>query len=118
QDEQIRRVVPVIEQLAQRVDVPISVDTSGARVAREALAAGAQIVNDVTALRGDPQMLEVLAEFHAAVCVMHMQGTPQTMQDAPHYDNVVQEIRDFLRARVEFLEREGIDRARIAVDPG
>ena len=118
ESEELRRVIPVIEALATQTTVPISVDTSKARVAAEALQAGAEIINDVTGLRGDPQMVRVAVESGAGVCAMHMQGTPQTMQDAPTYQDVVAEIREFLAARREELRAAGIDPARICLDPG
>jgi dihydropteroate synthase len=116
-DEEIRRVVPVIERLAAAVSVPISIDTRKAEVAREALRAGACIVNDVSGLR-DEAMAEVAVESGAAVVVMHMQGTPQTMQDDPRYDDVVEDVLAYLAGRVAWCEAVGIPRSRIAVDPG
>jgi dihydropteroate synthase len=117
-EEELRRVIPVIERIAPEVGRPISIDTSKAEVARQALAAGAAIINDVTALRGDPEMADVAAEFEAGVVLMHMQGVPSTMQRNPRYADVVAAVHDFLAARVEWCERRGIPRARIAVDPG
>jgi dihydropteroate synthase len=116
-DEEIRRVVPLIETLAARVVVPISVDTTKPEVARLALAAGASIVNDITAL-SDPAMLALAAEYEAGVVLMHMQGTPQTMQLDPHYDDVVTEVLAYLADRIAVAERAGIPRERIAIDPG
>ena len=107
-DEELRRVLPVVRGLCRQTSVPVSIDTSKAVVAREALAAGVEIINDVTGLEGDPEMLQVAAESGAGVCVMHMQGTPQTMQDQPTYGDVVQEIYDYLRARLEALLAAGI----------
>ena len=117
-EEELRRTIDVVAELTKRTAVPISIDTSKARVAREALAAGAEIINDVTGLEGDPAMLEVAAASKAGVCAMHMQGTPRTMQDAPRYADVVAEIHDYLRARRDKLEAAGIARERIALDPG
>jgi dihydropteroate synthase len=117
-DEELRRVVPAVEALAPRVAVPISVDTTKAEVARQALKAGASIINDITALGGDPDLARVVADAGAAVVLMHMQGTPGTMQDAPSYDDVVNVVHDFLARRVEWAEARGIPRARIAIDPG
>jgi dihydropteroate synthase len=111
-------VVPVIERLAGRLKAAISVDTMKAGVARAALEAGASILNDITALRGDPEMPRVAAETGAGVILMHMQGTPRTMQNAPHYDDVVGEVRDFLRQSALDALRWGIDPERIALDPG
>jgi dihydropteroate synthase len=108
----------VVEYLASHVQVPISIDTSKAVVAREAIEAGAEIINDVTALTGDPQMLAVAIETAAGVCAMHMQGTPQTMQDNPTYADVVGEVREYLRERRDALVAAGIARERICLDPG
>jgi dihydropteroate synthase len=116
-DEEIRRVIPVIEGLAGRLSVPISVDTSKPEVARLALDAGAVIVNDIGGL-SDPSMIEVVAGSGAGVVLMHMLGTPRTMQKNPHYDDVVSEVIDFLAARVDRAVASGIARERIAIDPG
>ena len=117
-DEELRRVIPVVDELCRETSLPISVDTSKSRVAREAADAGAQIVNDVTALSGDERMLETVVELEMAVCIMHMQGTPQTMQINPAYDDVVLEVSEFLARRREELVQAGVDPERIAVDPG
>lgn len=117
-EEELRRVVPVVAALAAQVAVPISVDTTKAEVARLALAAGATIVNDITALGGDAGMERVVRETGAGVILMHMRGEPQTMQDDPRYDDVVREVRDYLSHRIEWAEAQGIPRSRIAVDPG
>ncbi len=115
---ELARVMPVIEALRRRVSIPISIDTSKAVVAREALAGGAEIINDVTGLDGDPQMLDVARRSQAGLCVMHMQGSPQTMQDNPSYLDVVEEVFAYLAARRDALAIAGIDRARIALDVG
>lgn len=115
--EELRRVVPVIEGLAG-LDVEISVDTSKAAVAAAALDAGAGIVNDVTALRGDPEMAALCAERGATVVLMHMAGSPRTMQEAPAYEDVVAEVRAFLAARMEAAIAAGIAEERIWLDPG
>jgi len=117
-DEELRRVMPVIEALAAQVAVPLSIDTSKAAVARAALEAGAEIINDVTGLTADPEMLALAAESGAGVCAMHMQGTPQTMQDDPRYGNVVEEISEYLAARRNALVAAGIAPERICLDPG
>jgi dihydropteroate synthase len=117
-DEELQRVIPLIERLAASTQIPISIDTMKARVAREALAAGATIVNDVSALQFDEQMIEVCADSDCGVIVMHMQGTPQTMQHSPHYENVVEEVREFLAGRVAALDAAGIAPERIVLDPG
>ena len=114
-DEELARVVPVLEGLE---GVAVSIDTSKAEVARRALGLGAELVNDVTALRGDPGMAEVVAESGAFVCLMHMQGSPGTMQVAPQYDDVVSDVLAFLEERVAFAVDAGIAEERICVDPG
>lgn len=116
--EELRRVIPVIERLSDRTDATLSIDTSKAAVARVALAAGATLVNDVTGLEGDPDMLGVVVASGCQVGVMHMQGTPRTMQANPTYDNVVEQVKDYLAMRREALESAGIDRSRILLDPG
>ena len=117
-EEELRRVLPVVEALAGRVGVPVSVDTARAEVARRALLAGAGFVNDVTALRGDAAMAEVVAEAGCPVCLMHMSGQPKTMQDDPRYDDVVDEVLRFLEARMAFALSRGIREEQILVDPG
>jgi dihydropteroate synthase len=117
ENEELRRVLPVIERLAGEVGVPLSIDTSKPAVARGAFAAGARILNDVTGLE-DPAMIEVALDCGAAVCVMHMLGTPRTMQDNPYYDDVVTEVVDYLRRRRDTLVSAGIAQDRIALDPG
>jgi dihydropteroate synthase len=116
-EEELRRVIPVIEGLAAQVQIPLSIDTSKAEVARAALAAGATVLNDVCALR-EPGVLEVAAETGAAVCLMHMQGRPRDMQHAPQYEDVVTEVYDFLCERVEAAVGAGIAETQIIVDPG
>ncbi len=116
--EELRRVIPVIEAVCGRSRVPVSIDTSKAVVAREALAAGAEIINDVTALVGDPLMTQVASESQTGVCAMHMQGTPRTMQDDPRYDDVVGEILSYLQACRERLVASGLHAERIALDAG
>jgi dihydropteroate synthase len=115
--EELARVIPVIEALAGRVTVPISVDTTKPEVARRALEVGASIINDIRGL-DDLDLASIVAESGAGVVLMHMQGTPQTMQDDPRYDDVVREVFDDLARRVERAEGFGISRSRIAVDPG
>ena len=116
--EECRRAIPVVAAIARTVSVPISIDTSKAAVAREALYAGAVLVNDVTALRGDPAMVDVVASVGAGIVLMHMQGTPRTMQQAPHYDDVIGEISEFFEERIRFAETHGIVRRQIILDPG
>lgn len=117
-EEELRRVSDVVAGLAEATDVPISIDTSKAAVAEAAVAAGAEIINDVTGLEGDERMLAVALESHAGLCVMHMQGTPQTMQDDPRYEDVVQDIHGYLQARIDALTEAGVAAERICVDPG
>jgi dihydropteroate synthase len=138
-DEELRRVMPVVEALCSATgmrttgpanlksgatgsasaDRPIvSIDTSKARVAREVLAAGCEIINDITALTGDPEMLAVARDSQCGVCAMHMQGTPQTMQDNPTYTDIVAEILEYLRQRRDAIIAAGIDSERICLDPG
>ena len=114
-DEELERVEPVLEGLS---GLPVSIDTSKAVVARRALELGAELVNDVTALRGDPAMATVVADGDAFVCLMHMQGEPRTMQAAPHYDDVVSDVLAFLEQRIAFAVEHGIGEERICVDPG
>jgi len=114
-DEELARVEPVLEGLRGR---PVSIDTSKAAVAERALALGVELVNDVTALRGDPEMAGIVADGDAFVCLMHMQGEPRTMQVAPRYDDVVSDVLAFLEERVAFAVENGVAEERIAVDPG
>ena len=117
-DEEARRVVEVIRILKEQTQTPISIDTSKANVALAAVDAGAEIINDVTGLTGDPKMIEVALRTSAGVCAMHMQGTPQTMQDNPQYLDVVEDIYQYLRQRKDVLIDAGIEPARICLDPG
>jgi len=116
--EELRRLIPVVAAVAKAVKVPISVDTSKAAVARAAVDTGAVIINDVTALRGDPAMAGVVAESQTGLVLMHMQGTPQTMQKASHYEDVVKDVSSFLAERLQFAMSCGIARRRIILDPG
>jgi len=116
--EERRRLVPVVAAVAKAVSVPISVDTSKSEVARAAIDAGAIMVNDVTALRGDSTMVDVVAQAGTGLVLMHMQGTPDTMQHAPRYDDVVGEVAQFLAERIRFAIDHGVAKDRIVVDPG
>jgi dihydropteroate synthase len=116
-EQELERVVPVIEALAGEIPAPISVDTLKPAVMREAVAAGAGLINDVMALQA-PGAVETAAELKVPVCLMHMQGEPRTMQQEPHYDDVVAEVRDFLADRVAVCEAGGIRRDRLLLDPG
>src|SRR4051812_8464048 len=115
-DEELRRVVPVLEAIAG--EVPVSIDTAKAEVARRALALGAELVNDVTALRADPDLAGVVADAGAYLCLMHMRGEPRTMQDDPRYDDVVSEVASFLEERLAFAVAAGVPEERICLDPG
>jgi dihydropteroate synthase len=117
-DEELRRVLPVLDALHERIGVPISVDTVKAEVARRALAGGASIINDVSALRMDEDMAGVVAEAGCPVCLMHMKGQPKTMQDDPHYANVVDEVLRFLEERMVFALERGVREEQIMIDPG
>jgi dihydropteroate synthase len=114
-DEELRRVLPVLEGLH---GAPLSIDTAKAEVARRGLELGAELVNDVTALRGDPAMAEVVAGAGAYVCLMHMQGEPRTMQRNPQYEDVVSEVASFLEERLRYAVGAGIPEGRICLDPG
>lgn len=117
-DEEIRRVVPVIEQLADQLQVPISIDTTKAAVATQALKAGASIINDISAMRLDPLMGQVAAEARVPLILMHMQGTPKTMQLTPAYDDLMGEIIGFLNNTIQLAQRAGVSRDLIIIDPG
>lgn len=117
-DEELRRVLPVIQRLRNEFSIPISIDTTKSAVARAALDAGADIINDVSGLEFDPAMVSLACESKAGVCVMHMRGTPQTMQDDPRYDDVVEEIAEYLANRLHHLVAAGIEREAICLDPG
>lgn len=118
-DEELRRVIPVIEAIRQKhPNISISIDTTKAVVAREALQAGANIINDISALRKDPEMIDVVRQSSVPVIIMHMRGTPSDMQIEPVYGDVVAEIIDFFKERIDSITSQGIDRNRLIVDPG
>ena len=117
-NEECRRVIPVVQALAEQFQIPISVDTYKAKVAREALSAGACVINDITALHGDPNMCQIIADAQAGVILMHMQGVPATMQKAPTYQNVVAEVHAWLTEVSSQAVDRGIDSSRIMIDPG
>ncbi len=117
-DEELRRTIPVIRELAARIRIPISIDTTKADVARQALEAGAEIVNDISGLTFDPDMLEVCRLHDAGICLMHIQGTPQTMQQNPTYVDVVKEVTEFLQQQVDRCLMAGILPERMSIDPG
>jgi dihydropteroate synthase len=115
-EEELRRVLPVLEALGG--DLPVSIDTAKAEVARRALALGAELVNDVTALRGDIELAGVVADTDVYVCLMHMQGEPRTMQQSPTYEDVVDDVKAFLEERLRFAVDAGIREDRVLLDPG
>jgi dihydropteroate synthase len=117
-EEELRRVVPVIQALARQTAVPLSVDTSKAEVARQSLSAGAQVINDVTAMTGDPEMAGVVRKSKAAVILMHMRGTPASMQQDPQYEDPVDEIGHYFEERLDFAVKVGIAPEQMVLDPG
>lgn len=117
-DDELKRVVPVIESLRERSNIPISVDTCKARVAEESCLAGADIVNDISGLRYDPEMADTVSTAKVKVIIMHMKGLPETMQTAPYYDDVISEICTFFQERIQFSAVKGIDQDNIILDPG
>lgn len=117
-EEELARVLPVVEGLVDEISVPVSIDTCKSEVARRALETGAHIVNDITALQGDAEMARVVAEMGAGVILMHMRGSPRTMQQSPVYDDVVSDISAWLHRRIEYAKTEGIPPDRIVIDPG
>lgn len=118
EEEELSRVIPAILAIRRKYSLPISIDTSKAEVARQALKAGADMINDVTALRHDPAMIDLVRTTEVPVVIMHMQGTPGDMQVEPVYQDVVAEILDFFRERLDWLGGQGVDRRRIILDPG
>ena len=117
-DVEIERVIPVIEQLAAEVTIPISIDTMKAEVARRAIEAGASIINDISALRFDPELGAVAAEGGTPVVLMHMLGSPKTMQLSPSYTDLIGEITDFLSAAIDRAQKQGISKSNVIIDPG
>jgi dihydropteroate synthase len=117
-EEELRRVLPVIETLAPEIAIPISIDTYKAKVARAALEAGATLINDISALRFDPEMAPLAAGLQAPVVLMHMQGTPRDMQRRPHYDDLLGELRDFFQERLDYAAAQGLSADLLALDPG
>jgi len=118
ESEQIRRTIPVITGIRREWGGPISIDTTRAKVARAAIDVGANWINDISALRDDPEMADAIAESGCHVVLMHMQGAPRTMQNDPAYDDVVTEVADFLKERADWAQTQGIARERIIIDPG
>lgn len=117
-EEEMRRVLPVIEEISEKIKIPISIDTYKAKVAEKAIEKGAAMVNDITALRGDKKMAGIVAEFDVPVCIMHMKGTPQTMQKSPYYEDVMEEIITFLDTQSKYAISQGIAEEHIILDPG
>ncbi|MBU3947519.1 MAG: dihydropteroate synthase [Proteobacteria bacterium] len=116
--EEIRRVVPVIKKLANRISVPISIDTTKSVVAQHAIDAGAGIINDISALHSDKKLAEIAAKHGVPVILMHMKGTPENMQLSPHYDNLLEEIKKYLKDAAQIALNSGIDKSKIIIDPG
>jgi len=118
-ENELERVIPIIIELRKHPDIIISIDTTKAKVAMEALKAGASIINDISALQYDTDMVNVLLNFpDVPIVLMHMQGTPQTMQENPHYEDVIEEILSFFKERINFCEKNGIKKERLVIDPG
>ncbi|MCJ7458118.1 MAG: dihydropteroate synthase [candidate division Zixibacteria bacterium] len=117
-EEELRRVIPVIEELTKMIQVPISIDTYKSRVAKEALDSGASMVNDISGLRYDPEMKKVIAKYDVPVVLMHIKGTPKNMQENPHYDNLIEEIKTYLIESIKIAKEAGIDEDKIIIDPG
>jgi dihydropteroate synthase len=118
EEEEIQRVVPVIEKLSKRIPIPISIDTTKAGVAEQAVKAGASMINDVSSLRFDPKMASVVVDYAVPVILMHMLGNPKTMQIEPFYDDIIGEIKTFLENAIDRAENKGISRLKIIIDPG
>jgi len=116
--DEIERIVPVVRALVREIDIPISIDTSKAQVARRCLEEGAHIINDITGLKGDSKMAEVIAKYDVPSILMHIKGTPKTMQDNPTYKNLISEIKEELEISLELAKKAGIDKNKIILDPG
>ena len=117
-DEEHNRVIPVVEELVKKIKIPISVDTYKSKIAKMALDVGAAMVNDVTALRGDENLAKIVADFNVPICLMHMKGMPKNMQVNPTYDDVLNEIHDFLKKRTKYALSCGIKKENVIIDPG
>lgn len=117
-DEEIKRVIPVIEKLAESVDIPISIDTQKAEVARQALEFGASMVNDVSAMRTDPEMVSVVKGYDVPIVLMHMKGNPKDMQENPYYSDVISELKGFFKERINWAKANGVKEENIILDPG
>jgi len=117
-DEEINRVIPLIDELVKKINMPISVDTYKSKVAKKAIDAGASMINDVTALRGDKALVKIISEYEIPICLMHMKGKPKNMQNNPIYTNIIKEILIFLKERTEFALINKIKKEKIIIDPG
>jgi dihydropteroate synthase len=117
-EEELSRVIPVIEALSKEIDVPISIDTYKSEVAKKALDAGAEMINDISALRFDPQMKKIAAERQVPIVLMHIKGTPKNMQQNPYYDDVIEEIIKYLKESTKRAKDAGIEKENIIIDPG
>jgi len=117
-DEEMNRVIPVIEELVKKVDVPLSIDTYKSEIAQKALDLGVDMVNDITALQGDKKLVNVIADYEVPVCLMHMKGNPRSMQKNPDYDDIILEIKSFLKERAEYAKLNDVKEENIIVDPG
>ncbi len=117
-EEELKRVIPIIEGLVKEINVPISIDTYKSEVAKKALKVGASMVNDISALRFDPDMRKVVKDFDVPVVLMHIKGTPKNMQVNPHYDDLMSEIKEYLKEAIEIARNSGIDEEKIIIDPG
>jgi len=117
-EEELNRVIPVIEELSKQVRIPISIDTYKAEVAKKALQAGAEIINDISALRFDPEIVNIAREFGCPVILMHIQGTPRQMQENPVYQDVVGEIKTYFQQQIAYARQNGLDESRLIIDPG
>jgi dihydropteroate synthase len=117
-DEELSRVIPVIEALSKQIDIPISIDTYKSEVAKRALEAEAEMINDISALRFDPKMKELAAQYQVPIVLMHIKGTPKNMQENPYYDDVITEITEYLKQSIQIAQKAGITKEKIIIDPG
>ncbi|EQB64046.1 MAG: Dihydropteroate synthase [candidate division Zixibacteria bacterium RBG-1] len=116
--EETQRVIPVIETLVKKIQIPISVDTYKSQIALKAMEAGAELINDISGLRFDSEMVKLAAKYNVPVVIMHIKGTPQNMQESPYYENVLKEIKDYFEERVNFADSMGIQEQNLILDPG
>lgn len=117
-DEEMNRVIPVIKEISNKINIPLSIDTYKSEIARKALDLGVDMVNDITALQGDKKLVNVVAEYDVPVCLMHMKGNPRSMQKNPDYDDIILEIKSFLKERAEYAKFNDVKEENIIVDPG